>query len=257
MSTNQARSITTNQIGVHEDLIKVLAKHKLNKSKRPVAEHTVIAFKYMLDWLGDWHGDVIIDACCGVGESTINIANQYPNAKIIGIDKSVIRLDKHKSYVAKNNSEKLLVASSHKTIGHAKHAIDSSNYLLMHADLNDFWRLLLEHTSQVIPDWHVVKQFILYPNPYPKKSQLGKRWHGSALFPYIIGTCSHIEVRSNWRLYVDECLLGAQYYGLKGSIEEIAAHTSDSAYTPFERKYLVANQTCFKLVIRPSGSDKK
>ena len=254
MSITQARSITTNQTSVHQDLIKVLAKHKQNECKRPVAEHTVMAFKHMLNYLADWHGDVIIDACCGVGESTINIASQYPNTKVIGIDKSVARLEKHQSYI---DNGKSFVLNSDNDCGQKEVGTKPANYLLLQADLNDFWRLLLEHTSQTHPKWQLVKQFILYPNPYPKKSQLGKRWHGSALFPYIIALCSDIEVRSNWRLYLEEFLLAAEYYGLNGSIENIRRSSSGIAYTPFERKYLAADQTCFKLVIRPSGSDKK
>jgi tRNA G46 methylase TrmB len=253
MSTTQARSITTNQTSVHEDLIKVAAKHKQNKSKRPVAEHTRVAFKHMLKWLAGWHGDVIIDACCGVGESTINIATEYPNAKIIGIDKSVARLGKHQSYV---DNDKLLVLDPKNDTRQKQSTGKPENYLLLQADLNDFWRLLLDYTSEERPGWRVVKQFILYPNPYPKKSQLGKRWHGSALFPCIIALCSNIEVRSNWRLYIEEFLLAAEYYDLKGNIEDICRKSTNTAYTPFERKYLAANQTCFKLVIRPSGSDK-
>lgn len=253
MSTTQARSITTNQLSVHEDLIKIVAKHKQNESKRPVAEHTMLAFRHMLTWLEEWQGDVIIDACCGVGESTINIATQFPNAKVIGIDKSVARLGKHQSYA---DNEKSLELNSSNDVRQKDVAVRTTNYLLLQADLNDFWRLLLKYTRQTRPDWRVVKQFILYPNPYPKKSQLGKRWHGSALLPYIIALCSNIEVRSNWRLYIEEFLLAAEYYGLNGSIEDICRKSTDTAYTPFERKYLAANQTCFKLVIRPSGSDK-
>jgi tRNA (guanine-N7-)-methyltransferase len=251
MTVTQARSIITNQTCVHEDLIKILAKHKQSDFKRPVAEHTIVAFAQMLHWLTDWRGDVIIDACCGVGESTINLANEYPAARVIGVDKSVARLDKHRSYVTKNKSLKALMVNSDSPIEQINIETEPKNYLLLQADLNDFWRLLLEHISQMSPAWKIVKQFILYPNPYPKKSQLGKRWHGGALFPYIVNLCSNIEVRSNWRLYLDEFLIAAEFYGLIGDIEPISEKVIDKAYTPFERKYLAANQTCFKLVIRP------
>lgn len=251
MTATQARSIVTNQTCVHEGLAKVLAKHKQSDFKRPVAEHTVEAFEQMLDWLSDWRGDVIIDACCGVGESTINIANEHTAARVIGIDKSVARLDKHQSYVAKSESLKALGANSDSASERINIETEPKNYMLLQADLNDFWRLLLEHITQMSPAWKIVKQFILYPNPYPKKSQLGKRWHGGALFPYIVKLCSHIEVRSNWRIYLNEFLLAAEFYGLTGDIESISGKAIDKAYTPFERKYWAANQICFKLVIRP------
>lgn len=227
----QARSITTNQVGVHEDLIALLVKHQQHAFKRPIAEHTQNTFNECVDWLGSWAGEVIIDACCGVGESTTNIAKRYPHAKIIGIDKSVARLDKHHSY---------------------KVSSDVTNYILVQADLNDFWRLLTQYVDTHKPIWQITKQYILYPNPYPKKSQLSKRWHASALFPYIMQLSANIELRSNWRLYLEEFLVAAQHYGHSGDIEII----DGLPITPFERKYQDAGQTCFKLAIRASGCDK-
>jgi tRNA G46 methylase TrmB len=246
MTASQARSITSNQSGVHADLIAELAKHRVSDFKRPIAEHTKQAFIGMLEWLEKWDAEVILDACCGVGESTINIAKEFPNARVIGVDKSIARLEKHKSYVSKADNELATNNTSN----------DDKNYLLVQADLNDFWRLLVAHIADKQPTWQVVKQFILYPNPYPKKAQLGKRWHGSALFPFIVASCPTIEVRSNWRVYLEEFAVAADFYGLHSSIEDIPNSPSVSAYTPFERKYLEAHQRCFKLVILPLGTDK-
>lgn len=241
MSASQARSITTNQTSVHEDLMKVLVKHQYSDFKRPIATHTKLAFDQVMEWLAQWQGEVILDACCGVGESTRNIAKQFPNTKVIGIDKSIVRLDKHKSCVEARN-----------TGGNAaSHDSKTPAYLLIQADLNDFWRLLLSHIEDQKPSWKITKQFILYPNPYPKKAQLGKRWYGSALFPFIVKVCPSIEIRSNWELYVQECAIAAQFYGLHTRTDTIGPDQHGSADTPFERKYLNANQTCFKLVIRP------
>lgn len=244
MTASMARSISTNQIDVHPDLLKTLAKHKSAEFKRPVAQHTTIAFGAMLDWLSTWGGDVIIDAGCGVGQSTLKIAAMYPHAKVVGIDKSIARLDKHKSYVN--------TARQTGAIGVEPEPIYSdANYLLLQADLNDFWRLLADYIECSDPAWQVVRQFILYPNPYPKKNQLSKRWHGCALFPIIIGVCANIELRSNWQIYLQECAVAAKFYGLDTMLSTIDSDENYLAYTPFERKYLDANQTCFKLVIRP------
>ncbi|MFT6270615.1 MAG: tRNA G46 methylase TrmB [Alphaproteobacteria bacterium] len=244
MTASQARSITTNQVDVHPDLIQALAKHQSSDFKRPIAAHTTQAFTNLLDWLGDWQGEVIVDAGCGVGESSKNISEEYPDAKVVGVDKSLARLDKHKSYAGQSNEETLV---NEKT----EPSHTAKNYLLLQADLNDFWRLLAQYIEENKPSWKIARQFILYPNPYPKKTQLGKRWHGSALFPFIVKVSPNIEVRSNWRLYLDECLIAAQHYGLTGSIEAIVNGQDNKPYTPFERKYLDSDQTCFKLVIRP------
>ena len=239
-----ARSISTNQTGIHPDLQKVLSKHRDAPSQRPIAGHTCIAFAVLLEFLEGWRGEVIIDAGCGVGESTINIAVLYPHAKVIGIDKSIARLDKHKSYVKALNDNQTHDGNSQPQV---------ANYLLLQADLHDFWRLLLQHIENSKPDWHVARQFILYPNPYPKKTQLGKRWHGSALFNVIVKVSANIEIRSNWQLYLQECSVAASFYGLHSALSVIDIGNDSVAYTPFERKYSSAGQACFKLVIRPSG----
>lgn len=224
----EARSITSNQVGVHEDLQKHVLKHQQNVSRRPIAEHTKQAFQNVLTFLDDWKGEVILDACCGVGESTIGIASQHPEAKVIGIDKSIARLDKHQSYAKKQ-------------------ALQNSSYFLAQADLNDFWRLLLSYIEDYSPAWTISKQFILYPNPYPKKSQLSKRWHASAMFPCIMALSSYIELRSNWRVYLEEFAQAAKSYGLKGEIILVEG----KAMTPFERKYMQAQQACYQLLLTP------
>lgn len=261
---NKARSVISSQTSIHEDLEQILVRHKQSTFKRPIAEHTRQAFLNIIEWLEDWEGDVILDSCCGVGESTLNIAQQYPHAKIIGVDKSIARLDKHKSYIVKNKAKLNTELAEAKALQTPE---NESNYRVIQADLNDFWRLLSDYISVNKPLWRIEKHFILYPNPYPKKAQIGKRWYASALMPYIIGLCGNIEVRSNWKLYLQEFLFAAQFYGLQGQISELGHEfTKDQeksrlqenyrAITPFERKYLDANQICFKLAILPSGCDK-
>ncbi|MEP1554518.1 MAG: SAM-dependent methyltransferase, partial [Paraglaciecola sp.] len=83
-----ARSITTNQVGIHQNLQKVVTRHLNSSSQKPLSDHTKNAFQEVLKWLGDWQGQLILDSCCGVGESTANIALAHPEAKVIGVDKS-------------------------------------------------------------------------------------------------------------------------------------------------------------------------
>lgn len=222
------KSISTNQIGVNEALADVVALHRESNSQRPIAKHNYEAFDSVLSWLTNWSGKVVLDLCCGVGESTRYLAKRNPNAKVIGIDKSIARLNKHHAY---QNSESV------------------ENYQLFQADLNDFWRLLCAHTAQNHCEWYVQKQCIWYPNPYPKKSQLRKRWHGSAIFPYIMRTSKCIELRSNWRLYLEEFMQAAAMYEFDGVITEI----TQSPVTPFERKYMGDTQTCYQLMLRARG----
>ena len=215
---NKARSVISNQTGIHESLEQILARHKQSTFKRPIAAHTRQAFINTIEWLEDWEGDVILDSCCGVGESTLNIAQQYPHAKIIGVDKSIARLDKHKSYIVNQKAKHNAMLEQAEL---EQSPEEECNYRVIQADLNDFWRLLFDYISAKKPLWRIEKHFILYPNPYPKKAQIGKRWYASALMPYIIGLCDNIEVRSNWKLYLQEFLFAAQFYGLQGQISEL------------------------------------
>jgi tRNA G46 methylase TrmB len=223
-------------------LLALVQKHQNSVFLRPVASHTQQAFEHALEWLGHWQGDVILDACCGVGESTFNLARQFPTAKIIGVDKSVARLQKHQHYARRTAASVKL----------------QTNYIILQADLNDFWRLLSAYLTQARAksSWRLVKQCILYPNPYPKKSQLGKRWHGSAVFPDIIDCCGNIEVRSNWKLYVEEFVMAANALGVNMQISSLVIDAQCPAMTPFERKYAEANQALWMATTIGTGCDK-
>ncbi|MDP5030097.1 MAG: SAM-dependent methyltransferase [Paraglaciecola sp.] len=211
-----ARSIDTNQAGVHQNLQKVVEKYLNSHSLKPLSAHTQAAFMTTKEWLGPWQGELIFDSCCGVGESTSLIASAHPHAKIIGIDKSAARIDKHHSYAG-----------------------DSSNYLLVRADLHDFWRLA------VLEGWQLSKHFILYPNPYPKSSQLQNRWYASSAFPDILKLAGQLEVRSNWQLYIEEFKLALKVAGIKASTQ---AYKADTPMTPFERKYWHSGQSSWQLL---------
>lgn len=234
-----ARAISTNQESVHDNLFALVERHKNSAFKRPIAKHTQDAFDKALQFLHEHYSEVILDSCCGLGESTINLACKYPNAKIIGIDKSSSRLDKHSSLHLERQKNRQKIPQ---------------NYVLIQADVNDFWRLMSAHLEKTKPTWKIVKQYILYPNPYPKKMQVGKRWHGSPVFKDLLQICPVIEVRSNWDVYLQEFLYAATLYELRGDISAIDPKAFD--YTAFERKYKAAGQTCFKLEVRPLGCDK-
>lgn len=229
---SRAREITTNQLGMHEDLTDIVNKYRGSEFKKPIAEHTQQAFDAALDWLGEWQGEVIIDACCGVGESSIVLAQRNPNAKVIGIDKSVARLDKHAHY--KQLSE--------------QHSND--NVRVFQGDLNDFWRLIADYLGEA--KWHISKQCLFYPNPYPKKAQVQKRWHASPAFIALLACSKNIEVRSNWLIYLQEFQFALTLHGVQSHIVEV----SGEPITPFERKYTESGQTCWQLQTLAEGDDK-
>ena len=213
---NQARTISTNQTGIHPNLEKVVTRHLNSNSQKPFSEHTKLAFANTLEWLNGWQGKLILDSCCGVGESTANIAELHPDAKIIGIDKSALRTDKHQSYAA-----------------------NLDNYLIIRADLNDFLRLL------VLENILLYKHYLLYPNPYPKSAHLQRRWYASSALTDIIKLGGTLEVRSNWQLYIQEFSQALQIAKIHHLVNE---YTQEPAITPFERKYWLSGQKSWQLI---------
>ena len=211
----KARSITTTQEGIHDKLTELVERYRQSQFQRPIQTHTKQVFDESMAWLDDWSGDVILDSCCGVGESTAQLSKQFPAAKVIGLDKSAARLDKHHAY-----------------------AQDAKNYRVFRADVNDYWRLAAQQKVTF------ARHCLFYPNPYPKPSQIQKRWYASAVMPAFMSLAPITEVRSNWRLYLEEFAQAALCYGVGGRLEQIG---QGEPVTPFERKYINSGQACYSL----------
>lgn len=212
-----SKSIVSNQQGPHEKLDEIVKKHLSSRSKKPYQEHTQQAFNEIDAIAKAFDGDIILDACCGVGQSTRILAQQNPEALVIGVDKSDHRINR--------NIEDIWQVD---------------NYFLIRADLNDFYRLA------AAAKWQVKKHYILYPNPWPKSKHIQRRWHGSAVFPEIISIGDTITLRSNWPIYLQEFLLAAEVAGRKGFLHPIE---SETPLTPFEAKYQASGQQCWELNI--------
>ena len=214
-----SRSITTNQAGVHEKLEEVVLRHLRAEFKKPIAAHTQAAFDEVNAKVQAFNGPIILDSCCGVGESTANIAKLHPDALVIGIDKSAHRLDKHDVEYKQT---------------------DSGQYILVQADLNDFWRLVQQ------ANWQPTHHYLLYPNPWPKSKHLQRRWHGGAIFPTIVAIGGKLELRSNWKIYVEEFAAALALTGHQAAVE---LYQAEQSITPFERKYWASGQQSHRLVI--------
>ncbi len=216
MSEGNSRGITSNQTGPHNKLVEVVQRHLQHQSQKPFSEHTLEAFEAAQGWLNGFNGDLILDSCCGVGESTANLAKLFPQARIIGIDKSALRTGKHEHYDQ-----------------------GTENHLVLRADVIDFWRLAKQ------AGWKPVRHYLLYPNPYPKSAHLQRRWHASPSFADIVGLGGRIEVRSNWRIYIEEFAQALQVVGYTCQAE---SYQADTPMTPFERKYWNSGQQSWRVV---------
>jgi len=221
--TGDSKVIVTNQPGIHEKLTEIVAKHIEHPSQKPIQAHTQQAFDEINAIVQAFDGDIILDSCCGVGQSTRLLAKSNPNALVIGVDKSAHRINRNVDEVSLDNGQGIV-----------------ENYHLVRADLNDFYRLV------VAANWPVTQHFILYPNPWPKAKHIQRRWHGSAVFPQIIAVGDEIILRSNWQLYLQEFQVAAGIAGFVGSISQVS---DKQPLTPFEAKYRASGQTCWQLTI--------
>lgn len=216
-------SIQSQQIDPHEKLNEIVEKHLQTQWQKPVADVQREIFLSISKKISLQPKRIILDSCCGTGRSTQWLAKQYPEHWVIGIDKSLARLSRNKNW------------RDHEMNG---------NMILVRVDAIDFWQ-------QVVANgWVVDKHFILYPNPYPKKSQLTKRWHGHAIFPVLIQTAKQFELRSNWLVYLQEFQQAAQLIDPDCETNIQQLDSGQSALTAFEQKYFAAQMRCYSLMIK-------
>lgn len=218
-----SKVIVTNQPGIHEKLEVIVKKHLTHRFEKPYQQHTLTVFEALDNEVKAFDGPVILDACCGVGQSTRMLAKLNPNALVIGIDKSAHRINRQ---VEEHLPEALT---------------NVTNFRLARADLNDFYRLVAK------ADWPISKHYILYPNPWPKAKHIQRRWHGSAVFPEIVSLGEALILRSNWCLYLEEFKLAAGIAGREGRLSDITEQAAQQPLTPFEAKYISSGQAVWEL----------
>ncbi|MGK0499598.1 MAG: tRNA G46 methylase TrmB [Oceanicoccus sp.] len=222
---NNSRVIISNQSGIHEKLEAVVRRHLNSRFQRPMAAHSVESFAIAQQRVEPHGGPVILDSFCGVGESTARLADLYPDALVIGVDKSAHRLAKHDNYFTRPTN---------------------ANYLLLQADVEDFWRLALEQ------QWPIQRHCLFYPNPWPKSSQLKRRVHGSPLFATLLALGGTVELRSNWPIYVEEFAAALQLAGQHPARQQLEVK---QPITPFERKYQQSGQALWQCIATLTSLD--
>jgi tRNA G46 methylase TrmB len=213
-----SRPVTSNQTGPHQHLMSLVRKHAVSTYLKPLAPSSRIAFAQAADAWQRHGGPLILDAGCGVGLSTRRLAALYPDSFVMGVDQSADRLQRD---VRWNGPVR-------------------DNFITVRTDLVDFWRLML--AENVRPTQH----YLLYPNPWPKKDHVGRRWHGHPVFPAVIALGGQIECRSNWQTYLEE--FAAAVTQLSGVPAEARPFIADPAepLTPFEEKYLASGHTLWR-----------
>ncbi len=216
--TTKSSIVTSNQTGVHIDLESTLKKHLASAYRKPYRPFSGEIFHQLDALQKSINKPIILDSGCGTGESSQQLAKLNLDALVIGIDKSEKRLDK----LIFNNS-----------------VYHKDNLILARADLIDIWRMIKER------DWNIKKHYLLYPNPWPKKEQLKRRWHGHPVFHEMISLCDQIELRTNWKTYAEEFKFALALVTNKAVLMD----TIDVNHfiSPFEKKYSESGHRLYRI----------
>ncbi len=212
--THPLYTITSNQRALHPNLTQIVKKHADSVSLKPLSTHSLTWWQKNHHKLSN--NPLILDSGCGKGQSSCLLAEQYPHHTILAIDQSQHRLQD----LEKNAPNNVVIAQ---------------------ADCTDIWRLC--QTNQ----YQIDKHYLLYPNPWPKKKHLIRRWYGHPGFPLLMQLSPYTQVRSNWLLYIQEFAQSASILGKHPQSYLITPN--NCALTHFEAKYFNAHVPCYGLDI--------
>ena len=223
-----SRPVSSNQNTIHEQLDIVVEKHLTTNWQAPLHEHSKSAFEQLSSCLNNIHNHkYILDSACGTGDSSYRLAEIHKQHIVIGIDKSAKRLSKYNA---------------------GQFCTMDGKVILLRADVLDLWRLIYD------AKWPIEKHYLFYPNPWPKKKHLQRRWHGHPVFPTLIQLCKNIELRSNWSLYVEEFERALAIAGINNTV--IDRVEKNEGLSPFEEKYFNSGHDLYRLTCSSSFSNQ-
>lgn len=212
--------VTSSQTGIHEHLAALVTRHAASEFRKPLMPYNRVAFdESIAAWKADDGKPLILDAGCGVGLSTLHLAAQFPDHFVIGVDQSAHRLARNTQWPGDL----------------------PRNCVRVRADLVDYWRLMQADGIRL------ARHYLLYPNPWPKIGQLGRRWHGHPVFPSVVALGGTLECRSNWKIYIEEC--AAALRQLTGKETSCERYAPQDPITPFECKYLASGHSLWRCII--------
>jgi tRNA (guanine-N7-)-methyltransferase len=216
---NNSREVESAQRAVHPRLEALLTRHLSSVWSQPFHKPSVRAFQALEQLIQGRRDRVVLDSGCGTGESTRLIAQAMPDCLVVGVDKSSVRL-------ARSGAE---------SFPHRE-----GNAVWLRAELTTFWRLALQ------AGWRVHQHYILYPNPWPKPSQLQRRWHAHPVFPDLIRLGGRLEMRCNWEPYALE--FAAAVNRVLGTSIIPGTPAKLPLLSPFERKYRNSGHRIYSVV---------
>jgi tRNA (guanine-N7-)-methyltransferase len=236
-----------------ETLRSIVQKHSSQLDRwldnKPIAAHTRRAFD-MLGLTPNNATKIILDSGCGTGRSSVLLADMHPDHLVIGVDRSLVRLNRNVMY-RKNSVQQGDARDEEEPL--VQSMPDKPNLRLVRAELSDFWRCCLESNITIS------RHYLLYPNPYPKKARVKSRWYAHPSFPLIFQLGGDaIVVKSNWNLYLQEFSQSVGYMMQCGAVRPylVSAERGPTeridksvAWTNFEKKYDDTGEKTYELVL--------
>jgi tRNA G46 methylase TrmB len=196
-----------------------LQRHAAGDHRAPRTRHGAGAFELIEGRWREHGGGLVLDAGCGTGESTRVLIERHPGALVVGVDKSAHRL-------ARARTE------------------GTANPMLVRAELVELW------SRAARAGWTVDVQYLLYPNPWPKPTQLGRRWYGHPAFFDMVAVSRRIEARTNWEIYARELAHALERAGCRARLRPLVEPEGLSA---FERKYASSGHRLWEIVATRVG----
>ena len=220
-----SRPVRSRQRIVHPRLGAALEAHLSRAWRAPLHPPTVEAFAALQRIVNGNTDNLVLDAGCGTGESTRQIARALPGCLVIGVDKSANRLRRGG-----------VLGCPHQ----------ADNAIWLRADLATFWRLALD------AGWRLQRHYLLYPNPWPKASHLRRRWHAHPVFPQLLQLGGVLEMRTNWKVFAEEFALAANR--VLGTAVTPAPLGESAVTSPFERKYRASGHPLYSVSVSCDSS---
>ena len=210
--------VTSNQSSIHPDLESIVKKNQKHKYLKPFKANQEL--NNIISYLKERYpttskniySPIVLDTGCGTGESSISLATMYPEKFVIGFDKSSHRLSKPKDPLP-------------------------SNLLITQQVCEEVWSKLAQHGIRC-------ETYLLYPNPWPKKKHVKRRWHSHPIFPTLLEISTSITMRTNWRIYAVEFSLALAIHKIPHKLTPLPPQIKH--LSPFERKYTASNHTIFQ-----------